>query len=83
MHRYFTTLYERTISDVIIIGAGSAGLSCAYHLATSRPDLKVTIVEANVAPGASSLPSSHPLPPNASSPLPHLQAAARGSAGSS
>ena len=48
---YFNTMYERAVSDVVIIGAGSAGLSCAYHLATSRPDLKVTIIEANVAPG--------------------------------
>ena len=39
------------MSDVVIIGAGSAGLSCAYHLATARPDLKVTLIEANVAPG--------------------------------
>jgi cation diffusion facilitator CzcD-associated flavoprotein CzcO len=44
-------MYERAVSDVVIVGAGSAGLSCAYHLATSRPDIKITIVEANVAPG--------------------------------
>ena len=57
-------MYERAISDVVIIGAGSAGLSCAYHLATQRPDLKITIIEANVAPGTSNplTTSCHPLP---------------------
>ncbi|KAF7365172.1 Thiamine thiazole synthase [Mycena venus] len=49
--RYFNTMYERAISDVVIVGAGSAGLSCAYSLASQRPELKVTIIEANVAPG--------------------------------
>ncbi|THV00809.1 Thi4-domain-containing protein [Dendrothele bispora CBS 962.96] len=49
--RYFETMYERAISDVVIVGAGSSGLTCAYQLASMRPDLKITIVEANVAPG--------------------------------
>ncbi|KAJ3758615.1 thiazole biosynthetic enzyme [Lentinula raphanica] len=49
--RYFETMYERAVSDVVIVGAGSAGLTCAYQLASTRPDLKVTIIEANVAPG--------------------------------
>lgn len=48
--RYFQTMYDRTISDVVIVGAGSAGLSCAYHLAKNNPSLKITIIEANVAP---------------------------------
>ncbi|KAJ7863057.1 thiazole biosynthetic enzyme [Mycena olivaceomarginata] len=41
-------MYERAISDVVIVGAGSAGLSCAYSLASRRPDLKSP---SNVAPG--------------------------------
>lgn len=39
------------VSDVVIIGAGSAGLACAYTLGKSRPDLKISILEAGVAPG--------------------------------
>ncbi|KIJ50951.1 hypothetical protein M422DRAFT_101777, partial [Sphaerobolus stellatus SS14] len=49
--RYFESMYERAISDVVIVGAGSAGLSCAYQLAKSAPHLKITILEAGVAPG--------------------------------
>jgi len=49
--RYWDDMYERAISDVVIVGAGSAGLSCAYTLAKASPELKITIIEANVAPG--------------------------------
>ncbi|GAA5871107.1 hypothetical protein JCM16303_001691 [Sporobolomyces ruberrimus] len=49
--RYGDDLVETAISDVVIIGCGSAGLSCAYTIASRRPDLKVTILEAGVAPG--------------------------------
>lgn len=51
LHRYFESMYENVISDVVIVGAGSAGLSCAYQLAKSAPHLKITIIEAGVAPG--------------------------------
>jgi thiamine thiazole synthase len=49
--RYYQTMYDRAVSDVVIVGAGSAGLSCAYYLAKNNPELKITIIEANVAPG--------------------------------
>jgi thiamine thiazole synthase len=39
--RYFKDLDEYAECDVIIVGAGSAGLSCAYEL-TKYPDVKVT-----------------------------------------
>ncbi len=36
--------------DVVIVGAGSAGLACAYEL-SKYPDVKVAIIEQGVAPG--------------------------------
>jgi len=48
--RYMGDMLEHAETDVLIIGAGSAGLSCAYEL-TKHPGVKVTIVEQNVAPG--------------------------------
>ena len=38
--RYFKDLHEYAECDVIIVGAGSAGLSCAYEL-SKHPDVKV------------------------------------------
>jgi len=49
--RYFADLDKYAESDIVIIGAGSCGLSTAYVLAKARPDLKIAIIEANVAPG--------------------------------
>lgn len=49
--RYFADLDKYAESDVVIIGAGSCGLSTAYVLAKARPDLKIAIVEASVSPG--------------------------------
>ncbi|KAI5363618.1 putative thiazole biosynthetic enzyme Thi4 family, FAD/NAD(P)-binding domain superfamily [Septoria linicola] len=49
--RYFSDLDTYAESDIVIVGAGSCGLSAAYCLAKARPDLKIAIVEAGVAPG--------------------------------
>lgn len=49
--RYFNDLDKYAESDIVIIGAGSCGLSTAYVIAKARPDLKIAIVEANVSPG--------------------------------
>ncbi|KAI9897681.1 hypothetical protein N3K66_007537 [Trichothecium roseum] len=49
--RYFRDLDAHAESDVVVVGAGSCGLSAAYVLATRRPDLRVALVEAGVAPG--------------------------------
>ena len=39
--RYFKDMDTYAEADVVIVGAGSAGLSCAYELTKQRPDLKV------------------------------------------
>ncbi|KAK4143086.1 thiazole biosynthetic enzyme [Dichotomopilus funicola] len=49
--RYFADLDAHAETDIVIVGAGSCGLSAAYTLGTLRPDLKITIIEAGVAPG--------------------------------
>lgn len=49
--RYFADLDAHAESDIVIIGAGSCGLSAAYTLASLRPELRIALVEAGVAPG--------------------------------
>ncbi|KAF2205738.1 Thi4-domain-containing protein [Delitschia confertaspora ATCC 74209] len=49
--RYFADLDTYAESDIVIIGAGSCGLSTAYMLGKQRPDLKIAIIEAGVSPG--------------------------------
>jgi thiamine thiazole synthase len=49
--RYFQDLDTYAESDIVIVGAGSCGLSAAYMLGKARPDLKVAIIEASVSPG--------------------------------
>jgi thiamine thiazole synthase len=49
--RYFKDLDTYAEADVVIVGAGSAGLSCAYELSKIAPDVKIAIIEQNVSPG--------------------------------
>ncbi|MCJ1394300.1 thiamine metabolism- protein [Xylographa bjoerkii] len=49
--RYFQDLDTYAESDIVIVGAGSCGLSTAYVLGKARPDLKIAIIEASVSPG--------------------------------
>ncbi|KAK3689816.1 Thi4 family-domain-containing protein [Podospora appendiculata] len=49
--RYFADLDSYAEADIVIVGAGSCGLSCAYTLGKLRPDLRIAMVEAGVAPG--------------------------------
>ncbi|KAI0136853.1 STI35 protein [Xylariales sp. AK1849] len=49
--RYFNDLDKYAESDIVIVGAGSCGLSAGYTLAKARPDLKIAIIEASVSPG--------------------------------
>ena len=57
--RYFKDLDEYAESDIVIVGAGSCGLSTAYMLGNARPDLKIAIIEANVSPGENTSFSSY------------------------
>ncbi|KAI9124027.1 hypothetical protein K1719_005327 [Acacia pycnantha] len=48
--RYMTDMITYADTDVIIVGAGSAGLSCAYEL-SKDPSISVAIIEQSVSPG--------------------------------
>lgn len=48
--RYFKDLYDFADSDVVIAGAGSAGLVAAYEL-SKYPNVRVALIEQSVAPG--------------------------------
>lgn len=54
--RYFQDLDTYAESDIVIVGAGSCGLSAAYMLGKTRPDLKIALIESGVAPGKSTTP---------------------------
>ncbi|XP_004505443.1 thiamine thiazole synthase, chloroplastic [Cicer arietinum] len=48
--RYMTDMVTHADTDVVIVGAGSAGLSCAYEL-SKNPSIKIAIIEQSVSPG--------------------------------
>ena len=48
--RYMNDMIDHAECDVVIVGAGSAGLACAYEL-SKYPEIKVALIEQNVAPG--------------------------------
>ncbi|CAN6207132.1 unnamed protein product [Urochloa humidicola] len=48
--RYMTDMITHADTDVVIVGAGSAGLSCAYEL-SKDPSISIAIVEQSVSPG--------------------------------
>ncbi|KAF9907131.1 triosephosphate isomerase [Linnemannia zychae] len=48
--RYMTDMIDHAETDVVVIGAGSAGLSCAWEL-SKNPDVQVTVIEQSVSPG--------------------------------
>ncbi|PKA52616.1 Thiamine thiazole synthase 2, chloroplastic [Apostasia shenzhenica] len=48
--RYMTDMITYADTDVVIVGAGSAGLSCAYEL-SKDPTVRIAIIEQSVSPG--------------------------------
>ncbi|KAF4714187.1 thiamine metabolism- protein [Perkinsus olseni] len=48
--RYMKDLYDFADTDIVITGAGSAGLSAAYEL-SKHPDVKVALIDQGVSPG--------------------------------
>jgi thiamine thiazole synthase len=48
--RYMTDMITHAETDVIVVGAGSAGLSAAYEI-SKNPNVKVAIIEQSVSPG--------------------------------
>ncbi|KAK8961386.1 hypothetical protein KSP40_PGU006153 [Platanthera guangdongensis] len=48
--RYMTDMITYADTDAVIVGAGSAGLSCAYEL-SKDPTINIAIIEQSVSPG--------------------------------
>jgi len=48
--RYMTDMITYAETDVVVVGAGSAGLSAAYEI-SKNPNVQVAIIEQSVSPG--------------------------------
>jgi thiamine thiazole synthase len=48
--RYFDDLNKFAESDVVIVGAGSAGLACAWELTRLAPDVKARTKQPTLFP---------------------------------
>eukprot|EP00928_Gymnodinium_smaydae_P010347 TRINITY_DN13894_c0_g1_i1.p1 TRINITY_DN13894_c0_g1~~TRINITY_DN13894_c0_g1_i1.p1 ORF type:complete len:394 (+),score=45.77 TRINITY_DN13894_c0_g1_i1:96-1184(+) len=48
--RYMTDMITYADTDVVVVGAGSAGLTCAYEL-SKNPNINIAIIEQSVSPG--------------------------------
>ncbi|XP_035544327.1 thiamine thiazole synthase 2, chloroplastic isoform X1 [Juglans regia] len=48
--RYMMDMITHADTDVVVVGAGSAGLSCAYEL-SKNPSIRIAIIEQSVSPG--------------------------------
>uniref|UniRef100_A0A7N0REL3 Thiamine thiazole synthase, chloroplastic n=1 Tax=Kalanchoe fedtschenkoi TaxID=63787 RepID=A0A7N0REL3_KALFE len=48
--RYMTDMITYGETDVVVVGAGSAGLTCAYEL-SKNPSVNIAIIEQSVSPG--------------------------------
>nr|AAW66657.1 thiamine biosynthetic enzyme [Picrorhiza kurrooa] len=48
--RYMMDMITYADTDVVVVGAGSAGLSCAYEL-SKNPNINIAIIEQSVSPG--------------------------------
>ncbi|KAL3624976.1 triosephosphate isomerase [Castilleja foliolosa] len=48
--RYMMDMITYADTDVVVVGAGSAGLACAYEL-SKNPDINIAIIEQSVSPG--------------------------------
>ena len=45
LNKYAEMTVDKSTVDVVIVGAGIIGVSCAYHLKKLSPDLKIILLD--------------------------------------